>query len=188
MLGSTKVTYKGRELDFEPPFERVGYTELFRQKFGFDVWDEEKVRKAAERYEIEADWHWDRVDKLFDVVAEEELWGPLFVLDHPVEMSPLAKRKKNDRRLVERFELFVGGMEVANAFTELNDPEEQRARFEEQASRVGGQVDRDFLRALAYAMPPAGGLGIGVDRLVMVLLDLPTIRDAILFPTLRPKE
>jgi len=188
VLGSTKVTYKGRELDFEPPFERVGYTELFRQKFGFDVWDEEKVRKAAERYEIEADWHWDRVDKLFDVVAEEELWGPLFVLDHPVEMSPLAKRKKNDRRLVERFELFVGGMEVANAFTELNDPEEQRVRFEEQARRTGGRVDRDFLRALAYAMPPAGGLGIGIDRLVMILLDLPTIRDAILFPTLRPKE
>lgn len=188
VLGDTSIKFKGRRSHLESPFPRSSYTEIFARKFGFEVWDEERVAEAARDHNIDAEWHWDRVDKLFDIAAEEELWGPVFVVDYPVEMSPLAKRKKDDERLVERFELFLGGMEVANAFTELNDPEEQRRRFEEQALRTGGKVDKDFLRALAYGMPPAGGLGIGVDRLVMVMLDLPSIRDAILFPTLRPKE
>ena len=188
VLKTTKIEYRGRTINLEPPFPRRRYVEIFSEYFGFEVWDEAAVAAAARNHNIDAEWHWDRVDKLFDIAAEEQLWGPLFVVDYPVEMSPLAKRKPDDGRLVERFELFLGGMEVANAFSELNDPEEQRRRFEEQVARTGGVVDEDFLRALAHGMPPAGGLGIGIDRLVMVLLDLPSIRDAILFPTLRPKE
>jgi lysyl-tRNA synthetase class 2 len=133
------------------------------------------------------------IDEVFKACVEPTLLQPTFVLDYPVALSPLAKPKRGDPTRAERWELFVLGREIANAFSELNDPEEQRRRFAQQAAfRAAGdeeahRLDEDFLRALEYGMPPAGGVGLGVDRLVMVLADRPSIRDVILFPTLRPE-
>ena len=132
--------------------------------------------------------------ELFESIAEEHLIHPTFITDFPVEVSPLSKQRRDDPRYVERFELYIGGMEIANAFSELNDPEEQARRFAQQlAERERGdeeahQMDEDYVHALEYGMPPTGGEGIGIDRLTMILTDSPTIRDVILFPLLRPEK
>jgi lysyl-tRNA synthetase class 2 len=126
--------------------------------------------------------------EVFEKVAEPHLQDPTFITDFPADISPLAKRKPEDPTLTERFELYLGGMEVANAFSELNDPDDQRARFEEQVRRGGGVVDEDYLLALEHGMPPTAGEGIGIDRLVMLFTNSRSIRDVILFPLLRPKE
>ncbi|MCX7703254.1 MAG: lysine--tRNA ligase, partial [Planctomycetota bacterium] len=197
VFGSSKITYQGNEYDLTPPYPRLSYTALFKENTGFDVWDEERVKKAySEKTGVEKSKvyeHWHAVDKLFEWHCEEALKGPVFIIDYPVEMSPLAKQKKSDPRLVERFECFLAGMEVANAFTELNDPLEQRKRFEEQLKRaketeIPRVLDEDYVEALSYGMPPAGGLGIGIDRLIMFFTNTATIRDVILFPLLKAKE
>jgi lysyl-tRNA synthetase class 2 len=192
VVGGTEVPFRGRTVPFAPPFRRALYAELFREHAGFDLFDEKACRAKARGLGIPEAGRPPLVvaNDLFENLVEERLEGPVFVLDYPAEVCPLAKRKPSDPRFAERFELFVAGMELANAFTELNDPLLQEAIFRAQvASRdeeAPREIDADFLRALAHGMPPAGGLGVGIDRLAMVLTDRPSIRDVILFPLLRP--
>jgi lysyl-tRNA synthetase class 2 len=179
-------------LDFSTPFARASYAELLEQHAQVDVFDEESVLDGARRQRLAVEGrNLDKiVDDLFGECVEPHLLNPTFVTDFPISLSPLAKQRPDDARLAERFELYVDGMEVANAFSELNDPQEQLDRFEAQvASRdpeSPAEVDHDYVTALSYGMPPAAGIGIGIDRLVMLLTDADSIRDVILFPSLRP--
>ncbi len=200
VLGAQEIPFGESILNLSPPWRRVNLRDEISEKCGIDFLDEKHrdltaLQKEAARLgvEMEENMSWGRlVDKLFSTLVEPTLIQPTFVLDYPIEMSPLAKTKPGEPRLVERFECFMGGIEVANAFTELNDPVEQRKRFEEQErlrSQLGDdeveRLDEDFLVALEYGMPPTGGLGIGVDRLLMVLTNQHSIREVILFPQLR---
>ena len=179
-------------LDFTPPWPRRSYAELIREHAGADLFDEASLRAAAGRHGVAAAGRAGPAlaDDLFSACVEPKLQQPTFVTDFPIAMSPLAKASPDDPRVAERFELFVAGMELANAFSELNDPQEQLLRFEEQVARrdpeLPGEVDHDYVTALRYGMPPAAGIGIGVDRLVMLLTGAESIRDVILFPLLRP--
>jgi len=196
--GSLRLTYQGTELDFTPPWRRVTMREALLQK-GVDP-AVLKERDAAMRWaedkgmEVEEGWtHGEVLTAIFEEVVEPSLIQPTFVTEYPVEVSPLARRKDDDPAVTERFELFIMGREIANGFTELNDPEDQRERFIEQLKKRGKEeegafLDEDFLLALEYGMPPTAGEGIGVDRLVMILTDSPSIRDVILFPQMRKKE
>jgi len=190
--GQTKVTFRGVEYELKAPFPRLGYTDLFREKNGFDFDDAARVRRRAKELELAdvAD-RWKQMNDVFEATVEESLSGPVFVTDYPVQICPLAKQKPGDPRLAERFELYVAGMELGNAFTELNDPAEQERRFVEQVATkdpdAPGEVDWDYVQALEYGMPPAGGLGIGIDRLVMVLTGQDSIRDVLLFPAMKPE-
>lgn len=198
--GSLEVRYQGETIDFQPAFERVAFFDALEQALGSDAraMDESELRTALERRGtdaagLEAMGQGALLDELFSQTVEPSLVRPTFVLDYPKALSPLAKPKRGAEALVERFELYVAGREIANAFSELNDPLDQRERFEEQARlREGGdveaqQMDEDYLRAMEYGMPPTGGVGIGVDRLCMLLTDQPSIRDVLLFPTMRPE-
>ena len=197
--GTTRIEYGGKPLDLTPPWPRLSMVEAVRQYTGIDLGanrDAAQARRLAREagVEVAARASWGEVlAELFEQKVADRLWGPVFITDYPVEVSPLARRRPDDPLLVERFEPYVAGMEVGNGFSELNDPEEQRLRFEEQAARrARGELeahpyDEDFVLALEYGMPPAAGLGIGVDRLVMVLTDSASIRDVILFPLLRPE-
>jgi lysyl-tRNA synthetase class 2 len=194
-----RVDYAGHEVDLTPPFRRATMTELITDVTGEQLhpaMDVEDARRVAKELgvDVEADWGSGRITmEVYDALVEDTLVQPTFVLDHPRETSPLARRHRDDPSLVERFELVVAGHELVNAYSELNDPVDQLARFEEEASakRRGdpeaGDVDLDYVRALEYGMPPTGGLGLGVDRLVMLLTGTPSIREVILFPTLRPE-
>ena len=199
VFGSRTVTYGEHEISFDPPFRRLGLIDGLSEALGIDVHeaDEDTLRTRAKELKIpdlDGAGRGKLIDKLFGEIVEPELIQPTFVIDHPRELSPLAKVHRDDTRLTERFELYIGGSEVFNAFSELNDPIDQRARFEAQSLlRAAGdeeaqQVDEDYIRALEYGMPPTGGVGMGVDRLVMILTDQPSIRDVILFPTLRTEE
>jgi lysyl-tRNA synthetase, class II len=197
--GGHHLVFQGVELDFSPPFRRLAFLDGLREYGGLDVGplDDTALAEAADRAGVVDARTLSRpklLDELFRELVEPHLVQPVFVVDYPRELSPLAKPKRGEPRLVERFELMVAGREIANAFSELNDPFDQRERFEAQMRlRQGGdeeaqQLDEDYLRALEYGMPPTGGVGIGVDRLVMLLTDQPSIRDVILFPTMRPEQ
>ncbi|KYH33940.1 lysine--tRNA ligase [Neomoorella mulderi] len=199
-LGTTTVTYQGEELDLTPPWPRLTMFAAIEKYTGVDfsgLTTREEAWEAATDLgvELEPGLEWGKiVNEVFEARVEPHLVQPTFILDYPVAISPLAKRKKENPELTYRFEAFIAGRELANAFSELNDPLDQRRRFEAQmAARAAGDeeahmLDEDFLRALEYGMPPAGGMGIGIDRLVMILTDSPSIRDVILFPTMRPRE
>lgn len=199
VLGSLKVDYQGRELDFSLPWPRKDLLQVIQEFTGVDfsdIPDDSGARKAALAQGLEIEGNEKRGEIIltfFEKFCEDRLWGPVFVKDYPVEVSPLAQRCRYNPQFTYRFETFMAGKEVANAFTELIDPLDQRERFEQQVKeRVAGNeeahmMDEDFLTALEYGMPPTGGLGIGIDRIIMVLTNSPSIRDVILFPTMRPK-
>lgn len=197
VLGTTVISYDGVEIDLAKPFERLTMVEAVKRYANIDfdqVPDEAAAKALAKEHHIEfEDRHkrGDIINLFFEEFAEEHLVQPTFIMDHPVEISPLASRKPDNPDYTERFELFITKREMANAFSELNDPLDQRKRFEAQeALRAAGdeeanQLDEDFLCALEYGMPPTGGIGIGIDRLVMLLTDSAAIRDVLLFPTMK---
>jgi lysyl-tRNA synthetase class 2 len=199
VIGGTSLTYQGRDLDLSRPFRRASMLDLVSEKLGrnvdLDTPIDDLASLARDRgIEIEDGWSEARIiSEIYEVIVEPEIWDPTFVTHQPIEISPLARRSVADPRLADRFELVIAGSEYANAFSELNDADDQRRRFEEQAvARAAGDVeahpvDHDYLLALEYGLPPTGGLGIGVDRLIMLLTDQAHIREVILFPTLRPE-
>ena len=197
--GTLKVTYQGVEVDLEKPFERLSMIEAVKKYANVDfsefVGDTEKAREAAKQLELEikpTDVWGDILNAAFEEYVEDKLVQPTFIMDYPVEVSPLTKRKQSCPQLTERFELFITGREFANAYTELNDPIDQYERFKRQvALREAGDdeanmMDDDFVTALEYGMPPTGGMGMGIDRLAMLLTDSASIRDVLLFPTMKP--
>ncbi len=200
VCGGTEIEYRGEKIDLSGSWPRITLRDTLREAIGVDVLEagdlaalSQAVRAAGLEPGDASTWG-RLVDDLFSAHVEPKLIQPTFVIDYPLEVSPLAKRSPDDPRLVERFEPFLAGMEIGNAFSELNDPDDQRERLEGQArARAAGDeeahpLDEDYLRALEYGLPPTGGLGIGVDRLVMVLADAPSLREVILFPHLRPES
>ena len=198
VAGGPEIKYQGERISLAPPFRRIRLVEALGDALGetpLEMEDEDLRARAMalDLPDVENAGRGKLIDKLFDALVQKDLRAPTFVLDHPRELSPLAKVKRGDARLTERFELFMLGTEIANSFSELNDPVDQRARFEDQARLAASgdqeahKVDEDYIRALEYGMPPTGGTGVGIDRLTMLLTDQPSIRDVILFPVLRPE-
>ena len=192
---SLTVTYQGQTLDFSKPFKRLKMVDAIQQFADIDVFDEQALKTKYGALGLpEGASRGQMIAEIYDACVESELKEPTFIIDYPWETSPLAKKKKDDERFVERFELIVCGMELANAFSELNDPIDQEARFKDQlkAKEQGWEdaheMDEDFIKALKHGMPPTGGLGIGIDRLVMLLCDAKSIRDVLFFPHMRPRE
>ena len=200
ITGDQQVTYQGHRISFAPPWPKLTLEESLVKLAGLDaemLKTEEGVSTLAERHGVSIAPGWGRgkvLAELFDTLVERKLIQPTFIVDFPTELSPLAKAKHGEPTKVQRFELFVGGMEIANAYSELNDPREQRARFldqlrkRDQGDLEAHGLDEDFLRALEYGMPPTAGEGIGIDRLAMLFTDSPSIRDVILFPLLKPAQ
>ena len=199
-IGTPRVEFGEHVIDFTPPWKRLSLREELIKRTGIDFQEYSKPETLATKMKslgIETDDHTSRgrlIDKLVSSLVEPHLIQPTFLLDYPLDMSPLAKQKETDPSLVERFEAFAGGFEIANSFTELNDPDEQRQRFLEQEAlraQLGEDVDRldeDFLLALEHGMPPTGGLGIGLDRLSMLMTGQQSIREVILFPQMRDRQ
>lgn len=197
VLGTMVISYEGVEIDLSKPFERLTMVEAVKKYTGIDfneIKTEQEAKALADEHHVKyEDRHkkGDILNLLFEEFVEEKLVQPTFIMDHPVEISPLAKRKPENSEYTERFELFITSREMANAFSELNDPIDQRKRFEaqEELKRQGDEeansVDEDFLNALEHGMPPTGGIGIGIDRMVMLLTDSAAIRDVLLFPTMK---
>ena len=199
VLGTTKITYQGTEIDLTPAWKRISMIDSIKEVTGVDfntIETDEEAKKAAEELHVELDelklTRGEIINQVFEAKVEETLIQPTFIYDYPVEVSPLTKRKPSDPRLTERFEVFIGAREYGNAYSELNDPIDQYERFKKQVeARDAGDeeanmMDEDFVTALEYGMPPTGGLGIGIDRLVMLLTDSASIRDVLLFPTMKP--
>jgi lysyl-tRNA synthetase class 2 len=197
VLGTTKLTYQGKEVNLEPKWARISMVDAVREHTGVDFsrqMSDEEARALAKEHGVKIEPHYTFghvLNEFFETFVEDKLIQPTFVYGHPIEISPLAKRNPEDPRFTDRFELFIVGREHANAFSELNDPIDQRERFVKQLEeRAAGndeahEMDEDFINALMYGMPPTGGLGIGIDRLVMLLTDQPSIRDVLLFPHMR---
>ena len=201
VLGTAKITYQGKEIDLESPWRRVPMITAIKEVTGVDFneinTDEEAIAIAKEKHVEVDDSKQTRgyiINAFFEEFVEETLTQPTFICDYPVEVSPLTKRMPSDKRLVERFELFIGGREYGNAYSELNDPIDQRGRFVEQIKQKeagdeeANDMDEDFCVAIEYGLPPTGGMGIGIDRLVMLLTDSASIREVILFPTMKPLD
>ncbi|MFC4737791.1 lysine--tRNA ligase [Bacillus daqingensis] len=200
VLGSTKVVYDDTEIDLEPRWKRVHMVDAVKEHTGVDFWQEmsdEEARALAKEHGVpikDTMKFGHVVNEFFEHFIEEKLIQPTFVYGHPLDISPLAKKNADDPRFTDRFELFIVGREHANAFTELNDPIDQRSRFEaqleerEQGDDEAHMMDEDFVESLEYGMPPTGGLGIGIDRLVMLLTNSQSIRDVLLFPQMRPQD
>ena len=197
VCGSTKISYNGIEIDFGKPFERLTMVDAIKKYTGVDfdqVADDAEAKKIADEHHVEYEERHkkgDIVNLFFEEFCEEKLIQPTFIMDHPIEISPLTKKKPSDPTKVERFELFINTWEMCNAYSELNDPIDQRERFAAQdANAAAGDdeaehTDEDFLNALEIGMPPTGGIGYGIDRLVMLLTDSQAIRDVLLFPTMK---
>ncbi|WP_439950829.1 lysine--tRNA ligase [Secundilactobacillus oryzae] len=194
------INYQGTEVDLSNSFKRLHMVDAVKEYTGVDFWQEmsvEDAKKLADEHGVKYENYWvvgHIINAFFEELVQDKLEQPTFIYGHPVEISPLAKKNPDDSRFTDRFELYILGNEYANAFTELNDPIDQRERFEAQVKeREAGNdeaegIDEDFIEALEYGMPPTGGLGIGIDRLVMLLTDAATIRDVLLFPTMRPED
>lgn len=199
VLGTMKITYQGEEVDLTPPWTRMTMTDAVKKYAGVDfnqIKDDEEARRVGKELKldgIEKATKGEILNAAFEEFVEGNLVQPTFIMDYPIQISPLAKRKSDNPELTYRFELFITGREMANAFSELNDPVDQKERFIRQAAqRAAGDeeahmMDEDFVTALEYGMPPTGGLGIGIDRLIMLLTDSYSIRDVIIFPTMKPK-
>jgi len=196
---TTRVIIDGKEIDFKAPYPRISMYDAIKEHTGFDISDmnEEGLRDVCKQLHIHADASMGKgklIDEIFSEKCEDHYVQPTFITDYPVEMSPLTKKHRHKAGLVERFELMANGKEIANAYSELNDPLEQRERFEEQARLMerGDEeamfIDYDFLRALEYGMPPTSGIGLGIDRICMFLLNQPSIQDVLLFPMMRPER
>mgnify|MGYP000379964022 FL=1 len=200
VLGTTKIVYNGVEMDLGKPFERITMVDAVKKYSGVDwneVKDLEQARALAKEHEIEYEERHKKGDILnlfFEKYAEEKMVQPTFVMDHPIEISPLTKKKPDNPEYVERFEFFMNGWEMANAYSELNDPIDQRERFKAQEALLAqgdeeaNTTDEDFLNALEIGMPPTGGIGFGIDRMCMLLTDSAAIRDVLLFPTMKPLD
>lgn len=200
VFGTMVVEFEEQEIDFTPPWKRITMLQAITDCTGLDfnqIQTNEEARQAADRMGLEVDPHQTRgeiINEVFEAFVEKTLIQPIFIYGHPVELSPLAKRNAQNPQFTDRFEVYIMQREIANAFSELNDPLDQRERFQKQVEkRASGDaeahmMDEDYVNALEYGMPPAGGLGIGIDRLVMLLTDSSSIRDVILFPTLRKRD
>ena len=195
-----KINYHGTELDFSKPFARMHMVDAIKKYTGVDFWQQmslEDARKLADEHGVEYESWWKVghiINAFFETLVQDKLQQPIFIYGHPKEISPLAHINREDHRFTDRFELYIVGKEYANAFTELNDPIDQRQRFEAEAKEHAEgndeyqPIDEDFVEALEYGMPPTGGLGVGIDRLVMLMTDAKSIRDVLFFPTMRPKK
>ena len=200
-LGTTTITYQGQEINLAPGWKKITMIEAIKEVTGIDFntinTDEEAQAIAKEKgveYEEIKNTRGHIINEFFETFVEETLIQPTFIMDYPIELSPLTKKKKEDPRLVERFELFIGGREYGNAYSELNDPIDQYERFlkqveaKEKGDEEAGGMDEDFVNALEIGLPPTGGMGIGLDRLIMLLTDSASIRDVLLFPTMKPRD
>ncbi|MCK9235269.1 MAG: lysine--tRNA ligase [Acholeplasmataceae bacterium] len=200
ILGTTDVTYQGQIVHLAAPYKRIHMVDAIKEETGVDFWQHmslEDAKKIAKAHEVEVEKHFTYghiVEAFFDQFVEEKIVQPTIIYGHPIEISPLAKKNLDDPRFTERFELFIMKSEYANAFSELNDPIDQKERFENQLKQremgnlEANEMDIDYVEALEYGMPPTGGIGLGIDRLIMLLTDTPNIRDVILFPHLKHKD